>query len=183
MAMFGIVFFGGMATGSILWGAIASFTGIPATLVSAGLALGGGLVLGARYRFRPSEGLDLRPSMHWPQQELAIEPGLDQGPVLVSIEYRVDPARAREFTRAMRAVRRIRLRTGGFEWGLFRDTKDERRFVEYFLANSWLEHLRQHERFTVADHEIHTMARSFHVGDTPPVVSHMVYAYRPEGRT
>lgn len=183
MSMFGIVFFGGMATGSILWGAIASFTGIPATLVSAGLALGGGLVLGARYRFRPSEGLDLRPSMHWPQQELAIEPGLDQGPVLVSIEYRVDPARAREFTRAMRAVRRIRLRTGGFEWGLFRDTKDERRFVEYFLANSWLEHLRQHERFTVADHEIHTMARSFHVGDTPPVVSHMLYAYRPEGRT
>jgi MFS family permease len=178
MAMFGIVFFGGMAAGSSLWGAVASLTGIPATLVCAGLVLGSGLALAVRYRFRSSEGLDLRPSMHWSQQELVIEPELDQGPVLVSIEYRVEPVRAREFTRAMRALRRIRLRTGAFEWGLFRDTKDERRFVEYFLANSWLEHLRQHERFTVADHEINKIARSFHVGDSPPVVSHMLYAYR-----
>jgi len=39
---------------------------------------------------------------------------------------------------------------------------------------SWLEHLRQHERVTHADEDQQAEVRAFHIGDTPPRVSHFV---------
>ena len=38
-------------------------------------------------------------------------------------------------------------------WELFTDTEDPEHIVECFMVESWLEHLRQHERVTVADRE------------------------------
>jgi hypothetical protein len=37
-----------------------------------------------------------------------------------------------------------------------------------------MEHLRQHERITMADCEVETLARAFHFGDTLPRVWHFV---------
>ena len=109
-----------------------------------------------------------------------MEPQHDQGPVLVTVEYRIDPLSAREFARAMQGMRRIRLRDGAIEWGLFRDTTDVYRYVEFFIVESWLDHLRQHERFTVSDRATAKLVQSFHVGEKPPVASHMLYAYGSE---
>jgi MFS family permease len=180
MAAFGMIFFAGMAGGSVVWGAVASFAGIPAALVSAGLGLASILAFTARYRLPNSEGLDLAPSMHWPERDQPIETRPEQGPILVTIEYRIDARSSREFARAMQGMRRIRLRDGAIEWGLFHDTTDLSRYVEFFIVESWLDHLRQHERFTVADRATAKLVQSFHVGETPPIVSHMTYAYGSE---
>ena len=94
--------------------------------------------------------------------------------MLITVEYRVDPNRAEDFSRAMRAVRRIRLRDGAFRWDLLSDPGDPGRYVESFLVESWIEHLRQHERVTVADREVEDHARRYHLGPGPPVVSHFV---------
>jgi transmembrane secretion effector len=61
-------------------------------------------------------------------------------------------------------------------WGLFRDAADPERFVETFLVESWAEHLRQHERVTMADRATEDAVRAFHVGEDPPVVTHLVAA-------
>jgi len=180
MAGYSIVFFGGLAGGSALWGAIASFVDIPVTLLIASIAMGASLLFVSRYRMPVAEDLDLRPSTRWPETERIMEQCRDQGPVLVTVEYRVDPRSAREFARAMQGMRRIRLRDGAIEWGLFRDTKDPDRHTEFFIVESWLDHLRQHERFTVSDRETAKFVQSFHVGEKPPVVSHMLYAYGSE---
>jgi hypothetical protein len=63
------------------------------------------------------------------------------------------------------------------DWGLFEDVAEQGRYLETFMVESWAEHLRQHERATVADSQIWERARSFHLSEAPPTVSHLVYAY------
>ncbi len=76
----------------------------------------------------------------------------------------------------MRAVRKQRLRDGAYRWGLYNDAAAPSRFVETFVVESWAEHLRQHGRVTVADRDVEEVARAFHVGSQPPVISHLIYA-------
>ncbi|HEX9178859.1 MAG TPA: MFS transporter, partial [Burkholderiales bacterium] len=120
------------------------------------------------------DGLNLAPSLHWPTPVLAEEPEEDRGPVMVTVEYRIDSARSAEFARAMRKLRRIRLRDGAYFWELFADAEDPARLTECFLVESWLEHLRQHERVTVADREVQERARAFHIGEEAPLVRHLI---------
>ena len=47
--------------------------------------------------------------------------------------------------------------------GLFVDVTDPGRYLEEFLVESWLEHLRQHERVTVSDREVQERV-DLHVG-------------------
>ena len=54
--------------------------------------------------------------------------------------------------------------------GLFRDTAVPGRYVEYFLDESWTEHLRRLARFTAADAGLRERRLSFHVGAEPPRV-------------
>jgi predicted MFS family arabinose efflux permease len=180
LAVYLLVFQGGMAAGSVLWGAIAAHAGITVAFVCAAIVLLVGLAATARYRLITGEELDLTPSMHWPVPPYTSTPHPDGGPVLVSVEYRIDPARATEFAAAMRAVRQQRLRDGAIRWGLFRDVADPGRYIENFLVESWAEHLRQHERITVADREAEDRARSFHIGAEPLIISHLIYAYDEE---
>ena len=75
---------------------------------------------------------------------------------MVTIEYRVQPDKRTEFVAAMQAVREMRRRNGAYFWELFHDSADPARYIEVFMDESWLEHLRQHERVSVADREIQT---------------------------
>ena len=77
----------------------------------------------------------------------------------------------------MHDLGRIRRRDGAIRWGLFSDTSNPSRYVETFVVESWAEHLRQHERVTVADRADEERARAFHMGETPPIVSHLIYAH------
>jgi len=47
-----------------------------------------------------------------------------------------------------------RRRDGAHAWGLFEDTTDPGRYLEYFLVGSWLEHQCQHERVTRSDADL-----------------------------
>jgi hypothetical protein len=59
---------------------------------------------------------------------------------------------------------------------VFEDAETPGRYVEQFLSDSWLEHLRQHQRVTLADKAIQDKVRSFHRGAQPPKVSHLLTA-------
>jgi hypothetical protein len=54
------------------------------------------------------------------------------------------------FLAALEKLARERRRDGAYSWGVFEDAADHGRMVETFLVESWLEHLRQHERVTSA---------------------------------
>jgi len=85
----------------------------------------------------------------------------DRGPALVTVEYRIDPAKRRPFLAAPDRLGRERRRDGAYRWGVFEDTADPARFIETFLVDSWLEHLRQHERVTNADRVLQTQVQGF----------------------
>jgi MFS family permease len=161
--------------GSVLWGLVADHLGIKIALLLAGLVLAIGLISKIKFPLKAgNEIVDVSPSMHWPSPTVLFEPEFEQGPVLVQIEYRIDPTRHKEFAKAMRELRVIRKRDGAFFWGLFRHDKYPDVYIEAFMVESWAEHLRQHERITIADRSIEDRARSFHIGEKPPVVSHFI---------
>jgi predicted MFS family arabinose efflux permease len=174
LAMYLMVFFGSMALGSMAWGFVAGMIGLNATLVVAAAGLIIASTSAIRFRLAAAGGLDLAPSMHWPAPQVAEEIAHDRGPIMVTVEYRIDPAQPQGFVKAMYALRRARRRTGALAWGLFEDAADRGRYIEYFIVESWLDHLRQHERVTVSDRRLQEAARAFHVGAEPPIVSHLV---------
>jgi hypothetical protein len=139
-----------------------------------------GLGAMAWYRLVESEELELTPSSHWPEPTVAVEPHPDDGPVLVMVEYQIEAQHARDFTFAMQAVRRQRLREGASRSGLYRDPTDLGRYIETLVVESWAEHLRLYERVTVSDRIAEERARAFHIGRVPPAVSHFVYAHRSD---
>jgi len=175
LALFWVVFMGGMAAGSTLWGQIASWIGIPYALTAAALGALLGIAATWKYRIGQHDETDLTPSINWPTPLLADDPEADRGPVMVTVEYRIDPATAAEFSRIMhQQMRRIRRRDGAFMWELFNDIDQPDRIVECFMVESWFEHLRQHGRVTVADREVIEQTRKFHLGSKPPLVTHLV---------
>ncbi|TCV90049.1 MFS transporter [Sulfurirhabdus autotrophica] len=174
LALFWVVFMGGMAMGSALWGQVATLVGIPDALTAA--AIGAVFSIAATWRFQIGQHdvADLSPSMSWPTLMLADGIECDRGPVMVTVEYQIDPEKVRGFIKFMNQMRRIRRRDGAFMWDLFKDIEYKDRMVECFMVESWLEHLRQHERFTVADRDVIEKVRAFHLGSGLPKVTHLV---------
>jgi hypothetical protein len=168
-----LVFFGGMTVGSVAWGAVAQAVGVPAALIWAALALIVSLTAALRYRLT-DEAPDLTASHHWAEPQLVREPPPHRGPVLVMVEYRVDPEQERAFGLAMHDVRLDRLRNGATSWNLFTDPTDPGRYVELMAISSWEEHQRAHGRVTQADSAAEARAKAFHVGPGPTVSTHLV---------
>ena len=69
---------------------------------------------------------------------------------------------------------------GGIEWDVYQDAADHTRYVETFLAESWTEHLRQHQRVTKADREIERRIRSFCIEGQRGRVLHLLHVRSPE---
>ncbi|MGD9945296.1 MAG: MFS transporter, partial [Burkholderiaceae bacterium] len=95
-------------------------------------------------------------------------------PVLVMIEYRIDPERNDEFRQVMKETRRSRLQQGALSWELFRDTATPGRYIEYIVDESWVEHLRRFDRVTAGDVALRDRRRSFHIGEGPPLVTRCI---------
>lgn len=63
---------------------------------------------------------------------------------------------------------------------LYRDTEHPGHYIETFIVESWVEHLRQHERVTSADRELEENVRRFE--SKPIKVRHFIYARSKRGR-
>ncbi len=175
LAIFMTVYLGAHTAGSALWGQVATLSSLPLAHFIA--AAGTLLVIPLTWRWHLQTGgdVDLAPSMHWPAPIVHGEIEQDRGPVLVTVEYRIDPAQRRPFLRALDRLSHERQRDGAYRWGVYEDAADPSRFVETFLVESWLEHLRQHERVTNADRVLQDEIRRFHL-EGEPKVTHMIAA-------
>jgi len=177
MALYMLVFQGGLALGAAAWGALAERVGLDDTLLAAAAGLLAGVILGRRVAVEEAGERDFEPSRLWPAPTPAAPLDHDRGPVLVTIEYRNDPRQADEFREAAEEMGAIRRRDGAYAWGLFGDVADPARQMEAFVVESWIEHVRQHDRMTFADREVQAKLRAFHVASEPPVVHHLVSGF------
>lgn len=176
LSIYLVVFAVGMAGGSLLWGAVAAGWSVPAALLIAAAGALMGVAATWRFSLGGKDAIDGTMPVAWPEPQTHGEIEADRGPVLVTVEYRIAPENAAAFVSAADEVRRIRRRDGAISWGLFHDAADPERYFELFMVESWVEHLRQHQRATVADQEVSARVRVFHLGPEPPRVSHFIAA-------
>lgn len=149
-------YFGATTVGSVIWGKVASMAGLPTalTIAAAGAVLA--IPLTWRWKLQTAAAVDLSPSLHWRTPTIAGEVAGDRGPVLVTIEYRVDQNVRATFLRKLGELGYERKRDGAFRWRVFEDAADPDRIMEIFLVGSWLEHMHQHRRVTNADRVLQT---------------------------
>jgi quinol monooxygenase YgiN len=169
-----VAMMGGMAGGSLLWGRVASLSSIHDALIVAGIGLAVATLMTLPLRVGGFEKHDLTPSLHWPSPLSEPDVEHDRGPVLVTLAYRVKPERREEFHRLMKALHKSRRRDGAYYWQLFRDTAHADWYLETFLVESWVEHLRQHERVTVADRRLQDSVQDCLDERAEPRVSHWI---------
>jgi MFS family permease len=173
IAIYLVTFTGSMTAGALIWGLVAEGVGLQVTFFAAAVVMLGGVVGGLFWRVPETGHLDSEPAIYWPEARLAFDPGLDTGPVLVTVEYIVGPDREGAFLEAMDRLERSRRRTGATRWGVYRDGDRPDRFIELFSVPSWEEHLRQHEgRLTGTDREVEEAALAF--SDPPARAEHLL---------
>jgi len=166
---------------SAVAGVLAARTGIQQALLCAGVGIAATTALGLVARL-PNATTDVSPWNHWRMPALVndLRPDLDAGPVLVTLEYRLDHQPSEDFLEAIHEYGRIRRRDGAVNWAVYQDPGQKGRYVESFVVESWAEHMRQHERATVADRDIDERARSFVSDPDGVVVAHLVAARPPD---
>lgn len=175
LAIFMLITQGGLAAGSAIWGTLAARASIDTALVCAGLGTIATTALGLWMRLPDGAG-DVSPWNHWRMPAIVpnVVPGLEDGPVLVTVEYRVDEEHASAFLLAMRNYERVRRRDGASRWDLYRDLEQAGVYLETFIVVSWAEHLRQHERLTRGDRDLEQLIASHARGE--PIVRHLIQA-------
>ncbi|HWH41631.1 MAG TPA: MFS transporter [Usitatibacter sp.] len=179
MAIYQMSIMGGSALGAFIWGRIAEWSNVPTSLACAACSL---LVTVVATRNRVLEGAqeeDHTPTHPWDEPVPAHPLQLDDGPVMVTLEYLVDTARRGEFESIMAETRSARMREGAVLWGLFEDIEQPGRFVEYFACDTWADYLRRFQRFTAMDERLREMRLAFHLGDTPPRISRYIARHPP----
>jgi MFS family permease len=176
LAVFMAAFMGSMALGSLVWGRLADYGGIEVSLQVAAIGLLLAVALSWRRSISGFEDSDLTPSMHWPEPNVHEGVSPDRGPVLVTLEYDVRPDATTEFLAKIRTLGQRRRRDGAFGWGVYEHVEHRHRWIESFCVESWLEHLRQHERVTGEDRALQEQIQTLLEDAAPPRVSHYLAA-------
>lgn len=145
---------GSIALGSAAWGAIADLTSVPDTFLIAAGFIGLSVLLARRIRIHDEDDIDVTPSMQWPSPERRDNIAPERGPVMVSIHYRVAAPDLPDFERLLLSMRSIRKRSGAYFWQIFNDVNSPDHYVEMFLVENWLQHMRQQERVTIAEKNV-----------------------------
>ena len=179
LAAFVVVFMGGMALGSVSWGQVASRVGIPDTLTMAALGMVAAIGITWTFRLGQHQLRNFAPSMEWPAPVVAGTPEPDSGPVMVTVEYRIRASERDAFIAAVEAVGEMRRRNGAYFWELFHDPADPDHLTECFMDESWVEHLRQHERLSIADRDILNIAKRHLVEGQSTKTTHWLGSRNP----
>jgi MFS family permease len=175
LSIFIAVMFGCLTVGSALWGKLAVWVGLPVTLFVAGAVGLATIPMLWRWKLQTGAVLDLTPSMHWPEPVISQEIEQDRGPVLVTVEYLIRPEDRAPFLEALTNLGGERRRDGAFDWWVFEDVAKPGRYIETFMLDSWIEHMRQHERVSNTDRILQGRVHDFQI-DGSPKVTHLVAA-------
>ncbi|MDI3567592.1 MFS transporter [Bradyrhizobium sp. Arg816] len=173
LAAWQTAFSGGLAIGSWGWGRLTDVAGVEiALLVSAALMISSPLI-GLWLKMPPitPRGTDAEPLAD-PEVRLALT--YRSGPLVVEIEYRVAPGNARAFHNLMQDVQLYRQRNGAYGWSIARDIADPELWTERYHCPTWLDYLRQRNRWTQTERALDRQATAFHTGPDPVRVRRML---------
>ena len=171
LAAFVVIFMGGMALGSILWGQVATRDRDSRRADDRGRRHGGGHRADLEIQARPARGARLHAVDGLAVAGARGNTGARR--VRHGDHFLPDPGgqarriRRRDAGRARNASPQRRLLLAALS-----RCRGPTRFIECFMDESWVEHLRQHERVSVADREIQRRAKQYLVEDATTRSSH-----------
>ena len=152
---------GGIAVGAWLWGHVAAQWSIESAFLASGLALLLTPLIGLIMPIRPIAPTDVEMIELGAEPEVALGITPRSGPIVIEIDYRVDPAEARRFYDVMLKLQRARQRNGAFQWSLARDLADPALWTERYHLPTWTDYCRLRSRFTHADRALQEAADAF----------------------
>jgi MFS family permease len=183
LAVYLLVLNGGLVVGSVIWGTVANTFGIPVTLLVASLALAATIIARKPYSSKLLDDLDFTPaSDHWslPPQS-SIDPKQDDNRALVTIEYKnIDPKLSHEFERSVHELGRILKSEGMAYWELFQDPSDISHYIEIRIADTWIDHMRQHENVTKNVQDMENRILELIKDCPPPTILHYIGKSAPK---
>lgn len=174
LAIYQMGMMGASAVGAALWGYLATLFDVQTALMISAAVGVVGLVAAQRARLLPGSIDEPGPAdlLSIPVPERPVDP--DSGPVLVTVEYRIDPSRTDEFIELMRESRQTWLQNGILAWSLFSDVAQEGRHIEHMVDESWAAYLRRSARVSADYMALRERKRGMHIGEAPPVVSRYI---------
>jgi MFS family permease len=160
---------GALALGGVIWGYAVATTGTTYTLLGAAVLFLISLALARPLSINFTGTLNFDPApVTTFSHRLIYTPEPHDGPMSITVEFKVDCAHGREFINLMREVRLIHLRNGAYSWRLDEDITRPNTLRLEMIVPSWNEHLLQKERMTKAEKELLEKASSLHIGTTAP---------------
>jgi len=165
---------GGIAMGSWAWGHVAQQFGVDKALIVAGLATISSVLVGRWLRLPQARDMVEESDVLMADPEVELSLTGRSGPIVIEIEYRVPRHRARAFYAVMQEVQLSRQRNGAYGWSIARDVSNSEVWTERFHCPTWLDYLRQRNRPTQAERELHDRAYEFHLGPQRPRIRRML---------
>ncbi len=160
MSLYSLAFVGFLPIGSIIGGGLGNVIGAAESIAVMSV---GTVILGLTFTRVGIPGLgDSVPGE--PPADWVTQPHAEHhrgGPVMVINTWVIRHAELAEFLATMSDLRRVRLRTGAYEWTLYRNAEDPHRMSEFMLLTSWQDHIRQHHRIDAAAVEVIRRASGF----------------------
>jgi Transmembrane secretion effector len=163
LSLFSASLTGGIAIGAALWGVVASQTSVEFAVVASGIGLMAMPLLMIAFPLPKNSEIASDMAGLQSDPEVAMDLTMRSGPIVIAIEYQVDPDAARSFYDAMLQLQRVRLRNGSFNWSLSRDIADPVVWTERYQFPTWGDYLRTRDRYTQADLQAQSFADSFTV--------------------
>ncbi|NOU06909.1 MAG: MFS transporter [Hyphomicrobiaceae bacterium] len=164
----------GIALAGWGWGAFANTQGVSLALLTSAATLVASPLLGRWFRV-PVVGENASGAADaLADPELLLALTARSGPIVLEIEYRIEPQKARLFYAVMQQVRSTRLRNGAYGWSIARDIADPELWTERYHCPTWHDYLRQRNRATQTERDLHMRAIEFHKGPEPVRIRRML---------
>ena len=152
---------GGIAIGAWLWGEATASFGVSHAMILSAAAVMATTLVGFLIPLQDDRDVDTESVGIANEVAVGMALTMRSGPIVVEVEYDVDPEQARKFYASAQKLQRIRKRNGGFEWSISRDIADPALWVERYHCPTWGDYLRMRDRYTQAELDLQVEVDSF----------------------
>ena len=163
---------GSFAIGALVWGAVAEQTSLQTTLIAASVAMVVGSLLTAPLRLGNYMAVDTNMAQLIEDPAAVTSVHDDDGPIHLTIDWNIEPAKREAFLSAMQPVRTALRRQGALDFHLVENVEYPELMTESFTVATWSEYRRLPQRSTMADKDIHDALVEVVGHDLPKIAVH-----------
>ena len=173
---------GSFAIGALLWGGLAEQTSLQTAMATAGIAMAASAIAVTLLRLSRYADVDTDTARLIDDPPAVTSVHDDDGPILLTAQWQIDPDRRDEFIAAMEPVRKALKRQGALSFHLVEHVERPGQMLESFTMATWSEYQRLPQRATMADQAIHRALKDAAGGQLPDLTAHREINVRSRGK-